>query len=178
MFDPKMKTLTVRRRADDAVVAEIYVESDGHINLVAPNHYIETDVQESADMLTLQKQAKRAINLMAGQMRAQYVSRGHGIDLVYMRKEQEARSWDAAGRPDITDGDTYPWMWAESQALGITPLQTAIRIKNRIDQLDQIGSQMEGARMLANQNIDNAMTVEEVAAAKMAGLQALEAFRV
>ena len=178
MINSKMQTLTVRRKSDDAVVAEIYIEESGEVGLVGSGYYVEASDAPSATLDDAKVSAKRTINLMAGQMRSQHVSHGHGIELVYMRKEKEAVAWDGAGRPAIADDTVYPWIWRESQALSMTPADTAIRILGRIAALDELGSQMEAVRMSANQSIDNAVQIEDVATAKMEGLQALEVFRL
>jgi len=171
-----LRTITLRRISDDVPIAEVWIDETAEINIASEAVYMEEALDGADTFDAAQKTAIRAVNLYAGRIRNKFMSEGLGIELVYMRKDMEAHAYDAAGRPTLVDGSTYPFIWEEAQAMGLTPSEVCDRILARTVALSDIGSRMEGARMAALVPVESATTMEELATAKLAALRSLQVF--
>ena len=81
---------------------------------------------KSADLTPLQiaiKNGKQFIDEYAGDARSRYLTTTAGQDIVYVAKYEECLAFIAANYPE--DLTIYPFMQAESIALGVTPTQAA-----------------------------------------------------
>lgn len=171
-----IKTMTIRRIADDVPIAEVYVGENAEVGLASFDCYIEELTPGSETFDEAKRVAVDAVNFYAAKIRGQYMSVGHGIEIIYMHKDMEAQAYTAAGTPDLADGAQYPFIYEEATALGITPQEVATRILARSAALASIGSKMEGARMIGMKELDATTDLPTLAAAKRDALVRLSVY--
>lgn len=113
-------------------------------------------------LLPIKRQAVDAVNSAAGDVRQHFVSDLPGQDMVYLRKEAEARRWLAELRPDL---EGYPFLAAEVGITAETPDQLAQVWLNLAALWQQIAAGIEHHRFAASAAIAAAQTTGEVTAA-------------
>jgi hypothetical protein len=119
--------------------------------------------------------ALRAIDQAAGVARLRYITDVPGQQAVYMVKLQEATAYLVAHGLD-DQAPVPPYIAAEAASLGIAPVLVATQVV-QLGTLwnEQLGPAIEGARLGGKRAVQDAATVEAVAAALAAALSALQA---
>lgn len=118
--------------------------------------------------------AKQEIDQSAGQARARYLTVVAGQEATYTAKYLEANTYVAAGYP--ADLAVYPWIAAESVATGMSPTDTANRIKSTGDLWGIFkGPQIEGVRIAGKDALDGMSDLLSMYAHKQATCTALDA---
>jgi len=106
------------------------------------------------------RDAKVAVNNAIGAAREMYMTSLPGQEMVYLRKEQEARNWLGAENPDLVD---YPLMQSEIGITADTPYQLAQVWLYMSHAWIVIASDMEGLRMGTAAKIDAATGTDQIA---------------
>lgn len=118
--------------------------------------------------------ARKEIDVAAGKARARYLTVAPGQEATYTAKYQQALAFIAADYP--SDTAAYPWIAAESSATGLTPTQTADRIKATGDAwANMLGPAIEGARIGGKDALEALTTTPEVLTSARATIAALGA---
>ncbi|MBT4018534.1 MAG: hypothetical protein HOE62_11345 [Alphaproteobacteria bacterium] len=120
------------------------------------------EVVDDDEVLSIEShrsRAKKQVDLMAGQCRAQYITCVEGQDLVYGMKEDEATAYLANNSIDL---DTVPHIKERSERLGVTPLAVATEWQVKADTWISISPVIEGIREGANDSIKAAIDKAEM----------------
>lgn len=112
------------------------------------------------------------VRALSQKIRAKYVTDLSGQEMIYLRKEQEARAYVVAGRPD--DLTAYPFIAAEVGITGQTAADVAAEYVSQAERWTAVGSQLEAMRLGAIKGIEGAADVAEVDAALSAFHTAME----
>jgi len=101
------------------------------------------------------------IDTAAGEARARYITTVQGQDATYKAKYDDARAYVTAGYPQDVTG--FPWVRAESTETGMSPKDTADRIKTIGDTWNNvIGPNIEGARIAGKDTLTSISTVPTI----------------
>jgi hypothetical protein len=133
----------------------------------------EIAAEVQSRFLHAKREAVAQANSLAGVVRARFVTVIPAQDMVYLRKEAEARRYLADPAPDLAD---YPYVAAEIGITGADGEQVAQVYTNLAVILDAAASQLETARLGTIASIEAATTEAAIAAALAAYQAALEAF--
>jgi len=115
--------------------------------------------------------AVERINTTIGAVRSRYITALPGQDMIYLRKEEEARAWLAARSPDLAD---YPLLAAEAGVTAPDAYQLAQLWLNLSAQWVQLAAALERARMEAIGAVEaagSAAEIDAVLGAMIGGLQ-------
>lgn len=105
-----------------------------------------------------------AENMKAGESRKKYLTEIPGQQMIYLRKEQEAKDW-LTGIIDKT-AENFPFIFNEVGLTGDTPDQVAQVFLNSSYMWIQLALVMEKDRLLKIQSIKDANTDEELRIAR------------
>ncbi len=111
-------------------------------------------------LIEQQAEAITTVDTLAGQKRLQYITNIPGQEVTYTAKLKDAQAYILAGYP--SDVTTYPWIKAEADAPGSTPIQVADLIVVTAQTWTDVGSKIEGARQAAKIAINNATSVVDI----------------
>lgn len=170
--------------------AQFTMRADPESSLFPPGAYIEVpeDFSEPlaglsvvngqairSDMTEVRASGIAAVNSLVNEVRKTFVTDLVGQEMVYLRKEQEARAFIADPAPDLA---AYPFISAE---VGITPpggtaLDVAQTYLAMSAQWQAIGAALEQIRLGAIGQIEAAATEDAITAAVSAVQTALEGF--
>lgn len=157
--------MAVRTAGKDEVVVTYEHTVDGARAIanvamtVAEAASIEIDTPQ-IPVETMRSRALDAVSQAVNDVRKHFVSDLPGQDMVYLRKEAEARAWVASPQPDIAD---YPFLTAEVGITAPDPYQLAQVWLNMAASWIGIASVIENARFSANVAITTAKTTEQIA---------------
>ena len=127
------------------------------------DEWVPLDDGMGIDMAFERTQARQYAAMFVDQARRRYITVIPGQDMVYGAKEDEARSYVAAGSPgDLT---TYPMLAAEVGLTAETPDQLAQLWLNMAAIWRQVAAALEPIRLHANASIGSAETKAELDAA-------------
>ena len=120
-------------------------------------------------------EAQRQIDEAAGAARLRYITDVPGQQAVYMVKLQEATAYLVAHGLD-DQATVPPYIAAEATSVGMAPVLVATQVV-QLGTLwnEQLGPAIEGARLGGKRAVQDAATVEAVAAALAAALSVLQA---
>jgi hypothetical protein len=129
--------------------------------------------QEIAGCLAaMQADALATIDTTAERARLRYITGGAGQDATYVRKEQQARAWQAAGFA----GQAPSFIHAEAEALGINAQTLAEQVLQLADYWSDVkGPQIEATRRKWKVLISAATALADLPALVEAGQAALDA---
>ena len=116
--------------------------------------------QAAPTLLEIKSQAVAGVLRVTGEVREFFVSNIPGQDMVYLRKEEEARIWLTDPTPNITN---YPFLQAEVGITAETPYQLAQVWLYMAAQWIVIAALIEHYRFTATSQIALATTADEVA---------------
>lgn len=123
------------------------------MRLVVQSTWLES--QRAAELATLRADGIRQINQMIGEVRARYITVMPGQEMIYLRKEVEARGFMSETEPDLAN---YAFIGREIGITAATGYEVAQVILNMSDMWLYVGSQLEALRMyysnLVNASID------------------------
>ncbi|WP_415183529.1 hypothetical protein [Phaeovulum sp.] len=126
----------------------------------------------TANLAPLKLDAVAKINQVIGYLRAAITTDIAGQQMIYLRKESEARAWLAEATPDIAE---YPMIAAEVGITGETADQVAQVWVNMAALWTGISAGLEGARIGHISLVDAAQTAAEIDAAVVAFFAVMEA---
>lgn len=130
-------------------------------------------VANPVDLTLRRLEAKVEVDRVAERARLKYVTFGSGQAMTYAEKSDEAADYVAAGYP--VDLSSYPFLQAEVNATGKTPVAAADDILMQKSAWIVVGAAIEEARLLGKKNIDAAGTENEITLARDNAVAALEA---
>ncbi len=111
-----------------------------------------------------QAEAKETIDETAEVARTRYITSGSGQAIVYQEKAKDAEKYKENGYP--SGMLTYPWVKAESDAMGVTPTVAANTILNQRDAWVVKGVEIEKLRRYWKLEVDNAIDEDGVEVVK------------
>ena len=120
------------------------------------------EVVDDDELLSIEShrsRAKKQVDLLAGQCRAQYITCVEGQGMVYRKKEAEAAACLADTGIDL---DTVPHIKERSERLGMTPLAVATEWQGKADAWIAISPLIEGIREGAKDSIEAAVDRAEI----------------
>jgi hypothetical protein len=117
----------------------------------------------AADLAAFKAKAIAGINDWAGQQRLALITDLPGQDMIYLRKEAEAKAWMADPAPVLA---SYPLIAAELGITADTPDQIAQIWLNMADLWARAAAEIETNRLAAIQQIEAATTEAEIMAAR------------
>ncbi|MCL7466346.1 hypothetical protein [Phaeovulum sp. NW3] len=191
---PQIEELTATIGPDEAVLpgaldaAEVYIVADQPVAYpprpgpwavfdYAACLWIDprTEADLAAALEATRRAAIRSVNAACGAVRARFVTQLPGQEMIYLRKEAEARAFIADPAPDLA---AYPFISAE---VGITPpggtaLHVAQTYLAMSAQWQAIGAALEQIRLGSIGQIEAAATEAAITAALSAVQTALEGF--
>lgn len=106
----------------------------------------------------VQNKIRVSINQLVGEVRKAYVTDIPGQDMIYMRKEEEARRWLSEANPDIAD---YPFIAAEIGVTAETGDQLAQLWLNMAHQWATVAANLEKARLMTLAGVAISQTPSE-----------------
>lgn len=104
------------------------------------------EARESADLATAKARAIAGINARAGQQRLALITDLPGQDMLYLRKEAEAKAWIADPAPALA---SYPLIAAEIGITGADGDQIAQIWLNMADLWARAAAEIETSRLAA-----------------------------
>lgn len=114
-----------------------------------------TQGSKDADLAEYRAKGIDQVNALAEVVRAIFVTNIIGQEMIYIRKEEEARAYLSAD-PEPEDLTDYPFIAAEIGSTGETAHQVAQVYVNLANQWAQLGSEMERARISSINYIESA----------------------
>jgi plasmid maintenance system antidote protein VapI len=99
------------------------------------------------------------INQAIGKVRENYITVLPGQEMLYLSKEQEARTYISATSPNISE---YPLIAAEIGITGETALEVATVYVTMANQWKQLAAALESLRLGSIAAVENATTVVEI----------------
>lgn len=118
--------------------------------------------------------AKYTVDMFAGKVRQRFITTGSGQEMIYLRKEDQAEAFKAAGYPEGNLSD-YPLIEAEAIATDDTGQQATDAILAQRDLWLSAGATIERVRREGKNTIDQQLSEAGVDVAKNATLAALDA---
>lgn len=135
---------------------------------------MQLDLTNYASVEAAREAMRVQIDAEAGKARAKYITTTPGQSETYTAKYQQAIDYIAAGYP--ADTGPYPWIAHESTTTGLTPTQTANRIKATGDAwVNVLGPTIEGLRVGGKDRLAGCATVADVLTSARASVAALQA---
>lgn len=148
---------TIEARPENAVPGAFIVVSDDQM----PKDILHYSVIDGAlvlnDLGRMRDNAVLAVNAQIGAIRAQHITELPGQEMIYLRKETQARAFkDAYDADPTTDPTAYPLVAAEIGTTGATAIEVADTVIAVADQWEALAATLENLRMTALQAIENA----------------------
>lgn len=112
-----------------------------------------SEAQIASDLLAAKDRAMGAVNRSIAQIRTRYVTNMPAQDMIYLRKEQEARSWVSSASPDLSD---YPMIASEIGITGADADQVAQVWLNMSSIWVTVAASLEQIRLGTSEDIYNA----------------------
>lgn len=164
-----MKLYQIIETATGTPVGELLAKEQP--TLLSDTHHVEAVAEQDMSLEDLQAFYIDVVDRFAGDVRNRFVSSGHGIELTYAYKSQEAQAFAAAG---YVGGEAdFPFIFREATATDSTPQEVADRILARIAALRDVGSTLEAQRLRAHKQISEAVDEASAKEAKDFALASL-----
>lgn len=129
---------------------------------VLPDNVLIEDVS-TRSLAEIKEEAKRAVDLAAGQARARYITTAPGQEMVYILKTQEATQCVNDSTPSA---EKYPFVAADSIAFGVDLMTAAQMILAVQQQWFVLGAKIEEIRLTAKETINSKLRESTVIAAR------------
>lgn len=124
---------------------EIAVDSGGKPTLIEPT--------KELPLSTVKQRAKSEVDRSAEAERMKYITPGQGQAMTYQQKVEEAKAYQAATNPKASD---YPMLSAEVGITAPTLKQVVEVVLAAFLQWQIIGAEIEGIRLKAKKDIEEA----------------------
>jgi hypothetical protein len=137
--------------------------------------YVDNGVVMLGSIVNFARSAAEEVDERVSNARALYVTNIVAQEMIYLRKEAEARAYLSIlpVTPVLAD---YPFIEAESNALNESPTITATRFRDRADGWVAVGAALEGIRVgykTAIQNATDATTIRSALSDTIAAIDAV-----
>lgn len=139
-------------RAGNAPPEMITIQAnDGEISIAVPDGVI---AWPELNLEPLRQFYLSAVDLQAGQICAQFITIAPAQELRYMEKRREAKAWT-----EESDPADFPFLNAEATATGQSIAAIAATVLGQTALWRAVGSRIEGARIGAKKQINEATTI-------------------
>lgn len=129
---------------------------------VDPRSYEERSAAHAAELAAARAEAQGQALAIVARLRAGFLTALPGQDMIYLRKEAEARAYVAAGAP--SDLDAFPFLAAEIGITGRDAREVAQVILNLSAIWTEAGAALEALRLRAAADLSAAKSALEAAA--------------
>lgn len=144
--------------SDDEYAALLQAQQEGRV-IDADDNGHPVAVTPEIDLVAMKISYKKAIDIMAEDVRLQFITPGAGQAMVYQRKVQEAETLALDNNPDA---DHYPLLAAEIGITGETLQEVAATVLAKRDQWLAVAALIERTRLLAKTDIQAADTAARI----------------